>query len=476
MLTHGFSPDGFNVSTIQPIVKNKRKSMNDSGNYRAIALGSPLSKIFDWIILNKNVCEFVTSDMQYGFKAKSSTTQCTFAMMETVNYYRQHNTDVYVLLLDASQAFDKVNYVKLFQLLIKRNVNPLIIRCLVYMYTNQYMNIKWNCSMSKYFSTSNGVKQGGVLSPILFGIYIDELLSLLRNSGYGCKVGHLYCGTIGYADDVSFISPSLHALKMMCDISLAFASEFDIKFNPIKCQLLYYGKCKNVSLDFDGVVICASDKATHLGHIIGPNVSESVMLNASATLTRSINFVLHNFSHCSYDVKYALFKSYCTSYYGSSLWNITDKLMSVFYVTWRKAIRKVFRLPYRTHCDLLPVIAECSHIETQLLCRLVKFVNGAISSHNVQLNLLMNIAINGSLSHMSDNINHMLSKAKITRHMVKSYNINNLLDIVNKNVNIPSENSVKIGAFVRTVVFDRDYASFLSIEELNSILNIICTE
>ena len=57
---------------------------------------------------------------------------------------------------------------------------------------------------------------------------------------------------------------------------------------------------------------------------------------------------------------------------------------------------------------------------------------------------------------MSDNINHMLSKAKITRHMVKSYNINNLLDIVNKNVNIPSENSLKVGAFVRTVVFDRD--------------------
>ena len=130
--------------------------------------------------------------------------------------------------------------------------------------------------------------------------------------------------------------------------------------------------------------------------------------------------------------------------------------MSVFYVTWRKAIRKVFGLPNRTHCDLLPVIAECSHIETQLLCRLVKFVNGAISSHNVQLNLLMNIATNGSLSHMSDNIiNHMLSKAEITRHMVKSYNINNPLYIVNNNVNIPSENSLKIGAFVRTVVFDR---------------------
>ena len=80
----------------------------------AIALGSPLSKIFDWILLT----ELQTTDLQYGFKAKRSTTQCTIALMETINYYRQNNTDVYVLLLDASQALDRVNYVNLFQLLI----------------------------------------------------------------------------------------------------------------------------------------------------------------------------------------------------------------------------------------------------------------------------------------------------------------------------------------------------------------------
>ena len=49
------------------------------------------------------------------------------------------------------------------------------------------------------------MSKGGVLSPISFGMYIEELLSLLCNSGYGCKVGHLYCGAIGYADDVSLI-------------------------------------------------------------------------------------------------------------------------------------------------------------------------------------------------------------------------------------------------------------------------------
>ena len=74
-----------------------------------------MAKIFDWVILNTNTDKCCTSDLQYGFKAKSSTTQCTFALMETVNYYKKNNSDVYTLLLDASQAFDKVNYTTLCQ-------------------------------------------------------------------------------------------------------------------------------------------------------------------------------------------------------------------------------------------------------------------------------------------------------------------------------------------------------------------------
>jgi hypothetical protein len=70
MIIHGYSPDGLNTSTIQPLVKNKCKSLNDSANFRAIALCSPMAKIFDWVILNKNLDNFATSDLQYGFKLK----------------------------------------------------------------------------------------------------------------------------------------------------------------------------------------------------------------------------------------------------------------------------------------------------------------------------------------------------------------------------------------------------------------------
>ena len=198
MVFHGFSPDGFSIATIQPLIKDKRKSINNSDNYRAIALSSPLAKVFDWIILNKQSSVFETCDLQFGFKAKSSTSKCSFALMETINYFQSNNSEVYVLLLDATRAFDRVNYVKLFQLLIDRGLNPLVIRCLLYMYTNQHLNVSWNNHMSNYFDSSNGVKQGGVLSPILFAIYIDELLTRLKCSGYGCMIGHIYCGAFGY--------------------------------------------------------------------------------------------------------------------------------------------------------------------------------------------------------------------------------------------------------------------------------------
>ena len=143
MIVHGFSPDGFNVSTVHPLVKNKRKSLTASSNYRAIALSSPLSKIFDWVILNKNVDELMICSLRPNPKVLQ---HCTFALMVTINYYRHNNTDVYVLLLDASQAFDKVNYVKVFCLLVDRNFNPMVIRCLLWMYT---------CPIS--FETSSGM-------------------------------------------------------------------------------------------------------------------------------------------------------------------------------------------------------------------------------------------------------------------------------------------------------------------------------
>jgi len=83
---------------------------------------------------------------------------------------------VFCTFLDASKAFDRANYCKLFRLLIKRDLPACIIHVLINMYTGHLIRISWAGVTSDYFNALNGVKQGGVISTILFCIYIDDLL------------------------------------------------------------------------------------------------------------------------------------------------------------------------------------------------------------------------------------------------------------------------------------------------------------
>ena len=238
MLRHGVIPQCMSLSTIIPIPKNRKKCLNDSANYRGIALG----KLLDNILVCDNVHILQSSDMQFGFKLKHSTTQCTFVLNEIIDYYLNHDSSVYLVLLDVSQAFDRVQYVKLFRLLLERGICPLTARFLAHLYINQSIRVNWNGHISKSFSTSNGVKQGAILSPILFCVYMDVLLLKLRNSNIGCHIGSRFCGSLGYADDVCIVAPSRKATQSMLDICQQCACEYDVKFNAGKTQLVLF-KC-----------------------------------------------------------------------------------------------------------------------------------------------------------------------------------------------------------------------------------------
>ncbi len=85
-----------------------------------------------------------------------------------------------MLLLDATKAFDRVQYSKLFKLPIKRDICPLIVHLLLNMYLRSSAVITWNGVKSGQFKICNGVKQGGVLSPLLVSIYINPLIQELN--------------------------------------------------------------------------------------------------------------------------------------------------------------------------------------------------------------------------------------------------------------------------------------------------------
>ena len=108
-----------------------------------------------------------------AFKPNSSTVLCSTMVNETVQYYTENGgKPVYVLLLDASKAFDKVAFNVLFNELRNKSMCPRITKLLYYMYTNQVCSVKWDNELSDCFNVSNGIKHGGVISPLLFSCYI----------------------------------------------------------------------------------------------------------------------------------------------------------------------------------------------------------------------------------------------------------------------------------------------------------------
>ena len=264
MLTHSCVPRGLLLPTVIPIPKNKNKSLSDSDNYRGIALSSILGKQFDIILLKNNKELFNASKLQFGFKPNHSTHHCTYVLNEIVQYYANNNSNVHVMLLDCSKAFDRVNYVKLFSLLLDRGLCPLVARFFINLYTSQKVRVKWSYCLSKQDDVSNSVKQYCSLF-----IVMDVLLTRLTKSGIGCHIGYTFCGAIGYADDVSLLCPSLSSLRMFLNITDVFGREFNVDFNPNKNQFLVY---RNNDESVHGIYhkysfVRAQQYGNHLGNI-----------------------------------------------------------------------------------------------------------------------------------------------------------------------------------------------------------------
>ena len=111
-------------------------------------------------------------------------------------------------------------------------------KLLYFMYTNQSCSVKWDNEQSDYCKILNDVKQGGVISPLLFSCYIDNLFTQLQHSGLGCHVGSSYALAFEYTDDIALRAPSLQCLKQMISICEKYVSSHSITFNPNKSKLL----------------------------------------------------------------------------------------------------------------------------------------------------------------------------------------------------------------------------------------------
>ena len=217
-LIHGHITYFLLLATLVPIIKDKLGSINSSSNYRSIAINSLILKLLDWIILIIYSDVLGVDELQFAYQSGCSTTMCTWTVIETVDYFLRQGGEVFGCMMDMSKAFDRVKHSLLFRKLLVAGLPVIFIRLLIFIYVNQYANFLWDGSFSTIFGLTNGVRQGAILSAILYCFYVNNLFKILRRNGSGSWVNSHYFGILGYSDDLFLLAPSLDALQEMLEI------------------------------------------------------------------------------------------------------------------------------------------------------------------------------------------------------------------------------------------------------------------
>ena len=314
MLMHAFVPKQFRFGTIVPIVKDKQGNLSDVSNYRGITISPMITKVFERVLNSLFSNHLNTSSYQFGFKRNNSTSHALYCLKETINYYVDHGSKVYCSFLDASKAFDRLVHSGLFLKLMEKNVPKLFLDILICWYTGLQCRVRWDGFCGDWFEISAGVRQGGILSPTLYNIYVDELISLLQKAGIGCHVATYFAACLFYADDMCILAPSIKGLQTMLNICGEYCATWDICLNSKKTKNMCFGKKRDITFrpKLNGSPIDWVDSWKYLGVVLkaGPRFGCSVVERVKS-FYKSLNSILRVEGRSDDMISLRLIESHC---------------------------------------------------------------------------------------------------------------------------------------------------------------------
>lgn len=394
-LIHGHVSKVLLLATLVPLLKDKLGDRESSDNYRSIALSSIILKIFDWVIIILFDTSFSVDELQFSYQKDCSTTMCTWLVLETVDYFLRNETEIFSCFLDMRKAFDMVKHSVLFKKLHDRNLSPIFTRLLLVMYLSQTANVRWDSKLSNPFSITNGVKQGAVLSAILFCVYIDDLIKQLRRNRHGCWMNGDFVGVVVYADDIVLLSPTLDGLQKMINTCYDYTAEHNLTFsthdNPkkskTKCMAFLKNKrnLRNLMLNDKKLPWVSSVK--HLGVTITDELNNTSqdLLEKRAQYIAKNNELMQEFYYACPATKTKVNNIFNTHFYGAPLWDLFSPAFQNLEKSWNTSQRIMFALPRTTHRYLIEPLSGRPHIVRSIWKRFLKFTRNIAQSRKTVL-------------------------------------------------------------------------------------------
>ena len=350
MLSHTFVPKEMLRGHIKPIIKNGKVCKTKSDNYRPVMNSSMLLKLFEYSIYDAISRNIKINPLQFGFTKNSSCTKAVSLLKETLLSYKNEGSVVHSASIDLSKAFDKINFNILIDKLKAQNVPKTIVRIVSFMLNNTFVNVSYNELIGNEFLVRNGVRQGGILSTLLFNLYIDECIEKVSKLKVGCELSFRKVNIIGFADDLIMISPSLHGLQTILNCVSPIFNRLCLNINADKSVYMVFKRKRNntssnIGVKMNDFTLKEVDEIKYLGIMISNDLT--IKNDADRALTaflRQFNSFYHKFNFASFNMMKFLFKTYCTSFYGISTWideAISDNKIRKISVGYHKAVKRL---------------------------------------------------------------------------------------------------------------------------------------
>ena len=386
----GKVPQDWKDADIIPIFKKGDK--RDCGNYRGISLLSIVGKILARVLLNRlneHIAQNVLPETQCGFRSGRGTIDMIFCLRQVQEKCVEQNMPLYVVFIDFSKAFDTVSRQGLWCVLKKYGCTERFINLIEALHTGMQASVSMCNTRSKEFEVTNGVKQGCVLAPTLFSIYLAAMLEVaFKDSTEGVyiqtrkdadlfNISHFKAKTktrlkivreMLFADDSALVAHSEEDIQHLVDRFAGAATQFSLKINIKKTECLYQPPKFHSAAIQPAVISINSEPLTSCKHFtyLGSTASENARIDqeiasrmgkASAAFGKLQSRLWKN-RHVTIEAKCKVYRAVVLStlLYGAETWTVYRTHVKKLHGYMMRQLRNIMNISWQdkvTNKDIL---------------------------------------------------------------------------------------------------------------------------
>jgi exonuclease III len=340
------------------ITMPKKGNLKKCNNYRTISLISHPSKVLLRIMLSrlKAQAESLLAEEQAGFRTGRSTTEQIFNLRIISEKFMAHNRELHHNFIDFTKAFDRVWHQGLWAVLGKYNISKTLVGCIKSLYQDARSAVLIENTLSSWFNTSTGVRQGCLLSPVLFNLFLENIMSEALQSFKGTvSVGGRDISNLRFADDIDLMAGSRQELKELTALVDKTCTDYGMEISTEKSKLMAMGtELEQPEIKVRGKSLEQVDSFKYLGaQITKDGRSDTEIKSRLAVATSALAKLqpLLNNKSISIRTKIRLLRAIviATALYGCEAWTLSAETERRIQAFEFRCLRRLLKVSYTEH-------------------------------------------------------------------------------------------------------------------------------